>query len=337
MPLFKKISKILVIGLLLILSLAQIAFAFGVSPPFVKEEHLLSGSQLERIVYLVQSESNENYKAELEFSPGVEEIKHWIKIGQGMEFTIPAGTKQFPLQIEINVPQDAELGQYKGYIWISGKPEKEGQVTTIAGGTIELNLKVTDQEYSDWQLRGLEIKDLGKEEKILKVSLEVENLGNIKTRPSKVHLDVYDNSHQNLLSSGDNTELDWILPFQTKEITAEFSVDLELNQQYWGEVEIYKEGELLLADKRRFDVGEIPTRELSSGQVSKSLEGSANGLEFGFFKNKVFLFTLLGIVLAVGLGFRVRKIRKLCIGLRIKMKKKTTKRQGIKKKKVIKE
>ena len=327
-----KLATILV-SALLVLVWANTAQGFGVSPPFVKEEHLLPGSQLEKIIYLTRSEPNEDYKAELEFSPGLKEIENWIKIGQGMEFTIPAGTKQFPLKIGINVPGDAKLGQYKGYIWISGKPEKVGQVTTITGGTIELNLKVTDQEYSDWRLRDLGVRDLGKNEKTIKVYLKVENLGNVKARPSKVHLDVYDNYHQNLLSSGDNTELDWIPPFQTKEITVGFPVDLEPAQQYWAEIEIYKDGEILLADKRRFNVGEIATKEVSSGQVSEPLKESEKleaGLEFGFLKNKIFLFGLLGVVLIVGLGFGIRQIRKSGIGLEIKMKKKATKKERVK-------
>jgi len=177
---------------------------------------------------------------------------------------------------------------------------------------------VTDEEFSDWQLRDLGVRNLAKDEKTIKVYLKVENLGNVKTRPSKVHLDVYDDYHQNLLSSGDDTELDWIPPFQTQEIIAEFPVDLEPTQQYWAEIKIYKEGELLLADQRRFNVGEIATKEVNPDQVSKPLEesetglleGSEAGLEFGFLKSKIFLFSLLGIVLAVGLGFGLRRIKK---------------------------
>jgi len=318
----------ILVSVLLILVWVNTTQGFGVSPPFVKEEHLLPGSQLERIVYLVQSEPNKDLKAELEFSPELKEIENWIKIGQGMEFTIPAGIKQFPLKVTVDVPSDAQLGEHRGYIWIERKIVKEegAQVTTVTGGTIEVALKVTNQEYSDWQLKDLGVRDLAKGEKTVKVSLRVENLGNVKTRPSKVHLDVYDNYHQELLNSGDNSDLDWVPPFQTKELTAEFPAELEPNQQYWAEIEIYKGDELLLADKRRFNVGEIAKTEVGSGQVSEPLEESETDLGFGFLKSKPFLLGLLGIILAVGLGFGIRQIRKSGIGLEIKMRKKTTKR-----------
>jgi len=329
----KKTDLVSIIILVLVLGLTQTAFAFGVSPPFVKNEHLLRDSHFEQTICLTQTDPKEEYRAELEFSPELSEIKNWIAIDKGMEFTIPAGVQQFPLKIAVAVPQDAKLGEYQGYIWISGKPEKEGLVTTIAGGIIKVVLKITDKEFSDWQLRDLGVRNLAKDEKTLKVYLKVENLGNVKTRPSRVHLDIYDNYHQNLLNSGNDTELEWILPFQTKEIIAEFPVDLEPAQQYWAEIEVYKDGEILLADKRRFNVGEIAKNvgeiaktEVSSIQVSKPLEESGTGLKLGFLKSRVFLFSLLGIVLVVGLGFGIRQIRKSGIGLEIKMKKKTEKR-----------
>ena len=329
-----KIPQFLLIILLSLFWAGICQAGFGVSPPWVKCEHLLQGSHFEQTISLVQSDTKTDFYATVELSSELSGIKDWIKIDKGMEFTIPGGVQQFPIKITVDVPQNAKLGEYGGYIWINGKPTKEAgtQITTMTGGTIEVALKVTDEEFSDWTLRGLGVRNLAKDEKTIKAYLRVENLGNVKARPSKVHLDVYDDNHQNLLSSGDDTELDWIPPFQTQEIIAEFPVDLEPTQQYWAEIEIYKEDELLLADKRRFNVGEIPTKEVP-GQVSKpleELEESETGLKFGFLKNKIFLFSLLGIVLAVGLGFGIRRIRKSGIGLEIKIKKKTAKRKKVK-------
>jgi len=310
-----KIPQFLLIILLSLFWAGICQAGFGVSPPWVKCEHLLQGSHFEQTISLVQSDTKTDFYATVELSSELSGIKDWIKIDKGMEFTIPGGVQQFPIKITVDVPQNAKLGEYGGYIWINGKPTKEAgtQITTMTGGTIEVALKVTDEEFSDWTLRGLGVRNLAKDEKTIKAYLRVENLGNVKARPSKVHLDVYDDNHQNLLSSGDDTELDWIPPFQTQEIIAEFPVDLEPTQQYWAEIKIYKEDELLLADQRRFNVGEIPTEEVNPAQVPKPLEESEEsetGLEFGFLKSKIFLFSLLGIVLAVGLGFGLRRIKK---------------------------
>lgn len=321
-----KLPILILVTVLMVLTYPDLAFGFGVSPPWVKSDHLLRGSHLEQTIYLVQSDPKTDYRAEVEFSLEASKIKDWLTIDSGMEFVIPAGVQKFPLKITVDVPQDAELGEYKGYIWISGKPEKEGQVTTVAGGTIELALKITDKEFSDWILRDLGIRNLGKDEKTIKVYLRVENLGNVKTRPSKVRLDVYDNYHQKLLMSGEDADLEWIPPFQIKEIAAEFSVSLIAVQQYWGKIEIYKGDELLLADKRRFNVGEIPTTEKKQEAVGLSKEEPKEGFGFGFLKNKIFLFILLGIVLLAGLGFGVRQIKKSGLGLEIKLKQRKKKK-----------
>jgi len=278
----------------------------GVSSPFVKNAHLLPGSHLEETVYIVRSEVDQEYRVKVEFSSEALKIEDWITIDKGMEFTIPAGVQKFPLKIIVDVPKNAELGEYKGYIWISGKPkEKEGQITTVVGGTIELALKVTDKEFSDWRLWDLKVRDLRKGEETLKVYLTVENLGNVKTRLSRVHLDVYDNYYREILESGEESNLEYIEPFQTKEIVAEFPVNLEPNQQYWAEIEVYKGDKIFLTEKRRFNVGEIEEKK----ETAPSVEPKPH-LGFSFLKSKPFLFALLGVVLVIGLVFGIRRLRK---------------------------
>ncbi len=338
-----KISKILLIISLALFWAGICQAGFGVSPPWVKSEYLLQGSHFEQTIYLVQSEPKEDYRAEVEFSSEALKIKDWIKIDRGMNFTIPAGVQKFPLKITVDVPQDAELGKYKGYIWISGKPKKEegAHITTVMGATIELTLKVTDKEFSDWRLRDWGINSLEKDEKTIKVYLEVENLGNVKTRPSRVHLDVYDDYHREILGRGDNTDLEYVLPFQTKKIIAEFPINLEVKKQYWGEVEIYKEGKIFLTDKRRFDVGEIGERkeaaqeeeradELSGSATATALASLIAGLNLGFLGSKAFLFTLLGLVLLVGLGFIIKQVKKSRLKSKVKLKRRRKEQLKIK-------
>ncbi len=326
---FRKISQVLVVSSVFVFCLAQGVWAgFGVSPPWVKCEHLLQGSHFEQTVNLVQSEPKEEYLAQAEFSSDLLKIKDWIKIDKGMEFVIPAGVQQFPLTIKVDVPQDAEFGVYKGYIWINGKPnKKEGvQVTTIVGATIEVALNVNDKEFSDWTLRDLGVNNLKNGESFFKVILKVENLGNIETRPSRVSLEVYDDSHREILAKGDDSDLEYILPFQTKEVIAEFPVNLETNKQYWAEIKVYKGKEVFLADKRRFNAGEIKSETGLSEESGKPKESKAT-LGFAFLKSKNFLFILLGIVLLVGLGFGIRQLRKSGLGFEVKLKKKESARE----------
>ena len=85
-----------------------------------------------------------------------------------------------------------------------------------------------------------------------------ENLGNVKIRPSKVHLDIYDSSHQKLLRSGDITEMDWVDPFAIRQVEGQMPFDLGLGE-YWADVTVYKEGESLGISKVHFRV--VPRTE----------------------------------------------------------------------------
>jgi len=317
----KKTSLIFAFVLFWVLLLSQTASAdFGVSPPFVRNEHLLPGSYFEREIFLVRSQAAEAVPMAAIFSPELTEIRSWFEIEPGLGFVIPAGVQQFPLKIKTQVPSDAPLGKYSGYIWIEGKPaeDQKEQVRTMVGGTISVNLTVTDKEYSDWQLRDLRIEHLAEGERSLKVFLKVENLGNVRTRPSKVDLEVYDTFHQDLLFSGEDSELEWVKPFETREIAAEFSVDLESHQQYWAEIEVYKEGELLLADKRRLNVGEIPTKEKPDFVEEGILE---EGVERDIFQTRLvwIILTVLIVLSAAGV-FAVREIRRRKEEARLKSK-----------------
>jgi len=314
----KKSSLIFSFALFWVLLLSQTASAdFGVSPPSIQNEHLLPGSYFEREIFLVRSQAAEAVPMVVIFSQELEEIRNWFEVEPGLEFVIPAGVQQFPLKVKTQVPQDAQLGKYSGYIWIEGKPAKDQkeQVRTMVGGTISVNLTVTDKKYSDWQLRDLRIEHLAEGEKALKVFLKVENLGNIRARPSKVELEVYDSFHQDLLFSGENSELEWVEPFETREIAAEFSVDLEPHRQYWAEIEIYKEDELLLADKRRLNVGEILTREkpglVEAEPIEVKKEPPEERAERGVFQARLSWIILAALlVLAATAVFAVREIRK---------------------------
>ena len=319
-----RLSTVIVLSSFLLLVWVNSSQAFGVSPPFIKEEYLLPGSHFEKTIYLIQQQTSQDYQAELSFSPEIQKIRDWISIDKGDNFTISANTKQFPLVFTIDVPSNVKLKRHKGYVWISGKSGGNGQVANIGGGTIELNLNVGKKEYSDWQLRGLEINDLAKNQKTIQVVLKIENLGNTEIRPSKVHLDVYDNWHKDLLASGDKTNLPYIAPFQTKDIIAEFPVNLTNGQQYWGEIKIYKDNKLLLADKRRFNVGTISTTNNSS-QINPNTqqERAKNGFAFNFLRTKIAIYFLAFILIILGAIFGIKKWKESGIILEFKVKKKS--------------
>lgn len=225
---------------------------FGVSPPWVKNNYLTPGSHFEQIIYLSRGTPDQELIARV--SIDAPEIKGWITIEEGLRFPLPVGVKQFPMKVMIDVPSDAAYGSYQGYIRVkaisSGQP---GQVATILGARIDVDLIVTERGYADFRLKGAPfIPDVEREEPLV-VLIVLENIGNTRIGPSKIHLDIYDISHQTLLRSGEITEVELVEPFETKQVGGEIPMDLGLGE-YWADVTIYKEGEPLDTDKVHFRV-----------------------------------------------------------------------------------
>jgi len=251
----KKARFILVIVVLLTLFSANSVFAgFGVSPPKVLNRHLLPGSHFEQTIYLIQSKPEKDLLASIEID--APDIKDWITIDRGLEFTIPAGIQQFPIKVSVNVPLEAEFKHYGGQMWVKTMPvdKGEGMVTVALGAIIALDLEVSTEQVYGFVVRGVNVSDT-EEGRPIKIGVTLQNVGNVKDRPTKIHLDVYDQYHNELLYSGDVTDLDYIKPFKTETIIGKFKTKLALGS-YWAEIKVYKDENILVEDKRVFLVVE---------------------------------------------------------------------------------
>ncbi len=229
---------------------------FRISPPKVANEHLLPGSDFEQIIYLVRGKPDKTLLASVKID--APEIEDWIKIEQGLEFEVPKGVQQFPMKVIVNVPKEAILGTYKGTIIVNTAPleqtkEQGGMAVRVAlGAEIQIDLRISNQEFSDFSIQRIVIEDIEKESPI-KLALKIQNKGNVRTGPTKVFLEVWDKYHNQLLYSKEKDISERIDPFQIKEIFVEFSNDLE-EGQYWAELKIYENDEVFEQDKVVFNV-----------------------------------------------------------------------------------
>ncbi len=234
----KRIGLILIIGLLVLFSANSVFAGFGVSPPKVLNSHLLPDSHFEQTIYLVQSKPEKELLAKIEID--APEIKDWITIDRGLEFTIPAGVQQFPIKVLVDVPKKAEFKHYSGQMWIKTQPKEkgEGMVTIAYGGIVTFELEVSAEAVYGFVVRGLDIGNIEKGLPV-KIGISLQNVGNKKDRPTKIHLDIYDEYRNQILYSGDATNLAYVGPFETKTITGKFSAKLEI-RSYWADVKVYK-------------------------------------------------------------------------------------------------
>lgn len=308
----KKVSLFLVIGLLLILSLVQIAQAgFGISPPYVLNDRLVPGSHFEQTITLTRAEPKEPVEITVELE--APEIKNWIKIAEGERFTYPAGLQQFPMTVIVDVPVDAGYGTYYGKMTIKAAPVgPEGQVRVALGAQADIKLKISGEEFSDFKIRSIGIPDF-EEGWPLKFVVSLENLGNVKVRPSKVHLDIFDNFHQEKLQSGEITQMSWVDSFKVGSSQGELQVSLKAGQ-YWADYEIYKDEEIVLKDKLRFNVHFAGT--LVPKPLFKRIGDFVTASSL-----RLVLFTFLGTIILVGLIIGVIFSLKKCKERKLKLRK----------------
>jgi len=264
------LKKVVTFLLLIVGIMAYPSFVyagFGISPPYVKtNKPIFPGSQFEQKITLLRSSANDDMQAEITIN--APEIASWIKIREGNVFDLPKDKLKIPMMVEINVPKDAEIGNYKGYINVRIVPKTKnsgGGVAIALGARIDVNLTVSNETFRDYEIRKVEIpafEKLGKpwSWKIfsmffykIKVVMKIKNKGNVKVAPSRVHLDVYDISNKNLLASYEDKSIKKVKPFVTEDTTASFSTNLEPGQ-YWGKVKVYDSNDIIYKNEIAFTI-----------------------------------------------------------------------------------
>ncbi|MFC1663756.1 hypothetical protein ACFL0A_01375 [Patescibacteria group bacterium] len=292
----RNFSKLLIV-FSIILAWASICQAgFGISPPVVNNPNLLRGSHYEKQILLIRGEPKEDLRANLIIEASENpEILNWISVEQGTSFILPKGVPQFPMIVRVDVPKDAAYKTYKAYIDVKTIPEaKESGITVALGARINVLLGVTDQPAPNFKVRTAEILNI-KEGCPVKYLMKIENTGNVKTRPTKVEIKIF-NGYQieKLLETSEVTaeNLTFVNAFKTKEIAAKFAVDLKPGR-YWGEIKVFKDNEVVREDKTFFSV--LPATEILGFTISPC---------------DYWIFAIVGLVVLAGAGCGTRIIYK---------------------------
>lgn len=255
-------SAILVLSFIIVWYLLPlVAKAFGISPPHVINDRLFAGSHYEQKISLSRVDTGEELNCEVEFdTPGFE---NWFTVTPSKTFPFPKGEKVTQMFVKVDVPKDAKPGRFRGSIRVRVVPKEkeEGRITIVLGARIDVDLTVTSEKFTEFQVRRVQIPDL-EEGWTIEIKMKIENKGNVKVAPDKVTLDIYDSSHKELLKSAETTKLSKIKPFETKEISAFLKAKLAVGQ-YWGEAKIYRGEEVAWHEKVIFTIkpkGSLPPR-----------------------------------------------------------------------------
>lgn len=245
----------LLFGILGLLVLPYIAHGgFGITPPYVENDSLTRGSAYEQKIILVRNDPTEDLEAQVTVSvPGADA---WISVDRGMKFPLPKGAQQVPMVVHVAVPTDAKFARYKGNIRVviaSQTGPQAGTVGITLGAQIDVDLSVIDKKIFDFKVRAVSVSDLNEGHKLwwmyfpgkVRLSINIQNLGNVPAAPAKVELDIYDAKRERLLESHVNAnDIKPIPAFESGETVAEFPTKLGAGT-YQAVYRIYKNTELL--------------------------------------------------------------------------------------------
>ncbi|MEK7608470.1 MAG: hypothetical protein AAB495_02740 [Patescibacteria group bacterium] len=232
-----------------------VASAFGVSPPRIDANKLVKGSRYEATIFLVQGQPDQDLEVKAIFDTP-EKIAKWLTVDKGEQFVIPKGVQQFPIKVRIQVPENAELGVYHGYLRVNTVPKaKEGdQISISVGARIDINFTVGEGAFLDYVIRRLDILDI-EEGDPPQIVVTLENIGNVPARPERATLDLLDKYGNVRLGFAQNEDLPEIPAFETKTFTVEFPIDLKLGiGEYWAEAMLYRDGQVTKSVKTVFNV-----------------------------------------------------------------------------------
>lgn len=232
----------------------QAEAAFGVSPPWVKNDHLLPGTTYEQIINLSRSDTDRDMKVTTRID-GDKEIEKWIKIENEDDLMIKKGQKILPMKVIVKVPRRAAIKDYKGGIFVTLESVQDETLTqggTVAiklGAHITVDLTVVGEEVTDYRIKSVSLDQLYEGESYY-INAEIENLGNTEITKLNGQIDIYDKKETEILQSLTFGDLDKsVSPDET--VTTKISlpnVKLE-SGEYWLLVKIYKDNESIYENR----------------------------------------------------------------------------------------
>jgi hypothetical protein len=266
----EKRFKIKIFLLLIFISMSlplESKAGFGISPPYVKtHKPIFPGAHYEQEIVLLRSSADTDMIGEITIN--APEIKNWVSIKNGNIIDLPTGKLQVPMVVMVDVPENAEIGDYKGHINVRMAPKEahdKGGVAIALAARIEIDLQITNEAFLDFTVRNIDISDFEElgfpwKWKIfswflyrINVPLKIENTGNIAIAPTKVSIEVFDITRKKKLESHEDKKFKKIPAFSTETTVASFPTVLGA-EQYWGRIKVYKDNDIVYTNDVAFTI-----------------------------------------------------------------------------------
>ncbi len=248
---------LIVIWLLIFSSIILISCAkaeeasLGISPSYIKNDHLIRGSYFEQEMIISRSNPIYNATAVIEFNDT--KFHEWITFDPGLEVKMPVGEKRVPIIAKVKIPNEVALGRYKSSATIKlvGN-DKLGQVTIVPAVKIEIDLNVTDEEYSELKINEARIENFSTDAPLI-LKLKVQNLGNVKASPSNLILRIM-NLKREQIKVLKTENIEEVEPFQISEVIIKFDSHELAEGDYLAELSVYYKNEEIFNTVLSFSV-----------------------------------------------------------------------------------
>lgn len=235
------------------------AKAFGISPPYIVNENLKPGSNFVYVVDLNTNDPSEDLMVEVQIL-GDSEVTEWLSIRNADSLVMKKGQKHTPMNVNVNIPEDAKLGKYKGNIRVKVVPKDIDQKETISillGANITVDLNVINYDVTDYWIKSVAVSPV-KVGQPVKLKVNLKNLGNTKISEVPVDVELYDYNTNDFVTKGSGSKLTTqVQPHTMKE--AEMAVafpDLPVGK-YWAKVNVKKGWESVYQNRLYLAVDEL--------------------------------------------------------------------------------
>lgn len=256
--------------------------AFGTSPPWVRNDHMLPGTTYEQIINLSRNNPDKDMQVKVRIDG--DEIKRWITIEDEKDLIIKKGQKILPMKVTVKVPKRAALKDYRAGIFVTlesiqdDEQKKGGTVSIKLGAHIVVELTVTGEKIIDYRIKTITVDDIN-EGDFFYLNTEVENLGNTEIMELHGQVDIYDHKETEILKSLTFGQLSDAIGPDTLFKSQIVFPDVKLEPgEYWAKVKVFKDDEIIY-EHRLYQLvkeSEVPviTPEDAEGDKKPSLPGS---------------------------------------------------------------
>jgi len=227
----------------------------GVSPGEIANDRLQPGSHYETEIVISQSDPSEDMQINVEVDAGI--ASSWFSFSPSSQFIITKGVQRYPLHVIVDVPEDAPYQSFDGAIRVKASPviqgENAGGVAVVKGARLEVALVTTELSITDFTVRSLKLNS-PKQNEDLVLEITLENTGNTNTTPTSATIDIRDLNDAAVKTITSTTFNGEVLPGETGTMTVAFTPgELEVSE-YFADVKVYLDDNLLREDTLVFAV-----------------------------------------------------------------------------------